>query len=218
MSRVPELPQVDDPEEAAFQRRYGPWQAWTPARAAAVLADWTEPWWVAGGWAVEAFTGQPRRHEDIDIAIFRRDVPSLWAYLDPTYHCWAAGSGGLGPIVEERPDLPEWADQVWVREHAWAPWLADVVTAPDEDGRWVFKRDPSVTAPLDEVTWTDGDGIRYLNPEVALAYKAKLARPKDDLDLAAALPLMDERQRSWLRDTVARLHPDHPWLAAERWA
>jgi hypothetical protein len=209
---VPELPHVDDPEEAAFQRRYGPWLAWTPAEAATVLADWSEPWWVAGGWALEAFTGRRRPHEDIDIAIFRRDVPSLWAFLDPTYHCWAAGSGRLGPVDEKRPDLPEWADQVWVREHAWAPWLADVVTTSDEDGRWVFKRDPSVTAPLDEVTWTDADGIRYLNPEVALAYKAKLARPKDDADLAAALPLMDERQRDWLRETVSRLHSDHRWL------
>jgi hypothetical protein len=209
---VPELPPVDDPEEAAFQRRYGPWLAWTPAEAAAVLADWTEPWWVAGGWAIEAFTGRPRRHEDLDIAIFRRDVPSLRSYLEPDFHCWAAGSGCLGPLEDKRPELPEWADQVWVREHAWAPWLADVVTSRDADGHWTFKRDPSVTAPLDEVTWTDADGIRYLNPEVALAYKAKLTRPKDDADLAATLPLLDGSRRAWLRDTVARLHPGHRWL------
>jgi Aminoglycoside-2''-adenylyltransferase len=210
---MPELPRVDDPEEAAFQRRYGPWQAWTPRQAADVLGDWTEPWWIAGGWAVEAFTGRSRRHEDIDISIFRRDVPSLWAYLDPTYHCWAVGSGQLGPIDEKRTELPEWADQVWVREHAWQPWLADVVTSRDDDGRWVFKRDPSVTAPLDEVTWTAADGIRYLNPEIALAYKAKHDRPKDDADLDATWPKLDDRQRVWLRDTIARLHPDHRWLA-----
>jgi hypothetical protein len=210
---MPELPPIDDPEEAAFQRRYGPWHAWTPRQAAEELGDWTEPWWIAGGWAIEAFTGRSRPHEDIDIAIFRRDVLSLWAYLDPTYHCWAAGSGQLRPIDEKRTAMPEWADQVWVREHAWQPWLADVVTTRDDGGLWVFKRDPSVTAPLDEVTWTAADGIRYLNPEIALAYKAQLDRPKDDDDLAAAWPRFDDRQRGWLRDTIARLYPDHRWLA-----
>ena len=214
---MPELPRVDDPEEAAFQRRYGPWQPWTPQQAAAVLADWTEPWWVAGGWALEAFAQRerPREHEDIDVAIFRRDVPSLQAYLDPDYHCWAIGHRQLRPIDETSSDLPDWADQVWLREHAWQPWVADVVTTPDEDGRWVFRRDPTFTAPLDEVTWVGTDGIRYMNPEIVLAYKARLGRPKDDDDLAAALPRLDVRQRRWLRDTVARLHPDHRWLTED---
>jgi hypothetical protein len=209
---MPELPPDDDAEEAAFQRLYGPWRAWTPRQAAAVLDGWAEPWWIAGGWALQAFTGRQRRHADIDLAIFRRDVPSLRTHLGDRYHYWAVGSGQLRPITDERPDQPEWSDQVWVREHAWAPWLADVVTTADEDGRWVFRRDPTVTAPLDEVTWADADGIRYLNPEIVLAYKAKLARSKDDVDLAATLPRFDDQQRNWLRDIVGRLYPDHRWL------
>ncbi|HYJ69964.1 MAG TPA: hypothetical protein VEX15_20105 [Nocardioidaceae bacterium] len=209
---MPELPRVDDPEDAAFQRRYGPWRAWTPTQTATVLADWPGPWWVAGGWAVEAFSGSERAHEDIDVAIFRRDVNLLRDYLEPAYHCWAVGSGQLRPLDDKWPDMPDWADQVWLREHAWQPWVADVVTTSDEDGRWVFRRDPTFTAPLDDVTWVDADGVRYLNPEIALAYKAKLARPKDDADLAATVPLLDDRQRTWLRDLVHRLYPDHRWL------
>ena len=118
-------------------------------------------------------------------------------------------------MTAKQPELPEWADQVWLREHAWQPWVADVVASPDEDGRWVFRRDPTFTAPLDEVTWVDADGIRYMNPEIALAYKAKLTRPKDEADLAAALPRLDDDQRRWLRETVARLHPDHRWLTED---
>jgi hypothetical protein len=45
-----------------------------------------------------------------------------------------------------------------------------------------------------------------------LAYKAKPARSKDDIDLAAALPRLDDQQRGWLRDTVIRLYPDHRWV------
>lgn len=34
----------------------------TPADAARLLADYTGPWWVAEGWAIEAFTGVSRNH------------------------------------------------------------------------------------------------------------------------------------------------------------
>lgn len=210
---MPELPEVEDPEERAFQRLYGPWRPWTPRRAAVALAGWGRPWWVAGGWAIEAFTSISRRHEDIDVAIFRRDVPSLRAHADPAYHCWAVGHWMWKALSADEPELPEWADQVWLREHAWAPWLADVVTTADADGDWVFRRDAGITAPLDEVTW-EADGVRYLRPEIVLAFKAKLARLKDDQDLDAALPLLDEPAARWLRETVARLHPGHRWQPA----
>jgi len=209
----PALPHVDDPEDAAFYRLYGPWQAWTPVQAAEKLADWDATWWIAGGWAIEAFSGVPRQHEDIDVAIWRKDVPSLRTYLGPAYHCWAAGSGQLRPLTDDEPTLPEWSDQMWVREHAWAPWLADVVASRDAAGDWVFRRDPSFTAPLPDVTWVADDGIRYLNPEMALAWKARLARPKDDADLAAVLLRLAPAARDWLRDTVRRLHPEHHWLS-----
>ena len=39
----------------------------------------TRHWWVVGGWAIEAFTGVARRHEDIDLVIWARDLPLLRA-------------------------------------------------------------------------------------------------------------------------------------------
>jgi len=72
------------------------------------------------------------------------------------------------------------------------------------------------------VTWVAGDGIRYQKPEVPLAFKAKLNRPgdgaqvrtrdKDDADLARTWPQLDSAARTWLRTTIERLHPGHPWL------
>ncbi len=206
------LPKIDDPEEAAFQQLFGPWAPLDPAGVADLFDGYQAPWWIAAGWALEAFNDLHRRHEDIDVAIFRRDVPRLREHLAATHHCWAIGEGRLAPLREDAPQLPDWADQVWIREHAWAPWLVDVVATPDADGDWVFKRDRDFTAPLPQVTWSD-DGIRYLNPEIVLAYKAKLDRPKDLADLAATLPKLERPARAWLRETVQRLHPEHRWLA-----
>jgi hypothetical protein len=202
-----------DPEELAFQRLYGPWQAPDLDETAALLKGIGVPWWVTGGWAVERFTGVRRPHADVDVSILARDLPALREHFAGRMHLWIVGSKTLRPLADDVTELPDWASQVWIREHALAPWLADVQVNPDRDGRWIFRRDPAYDFALDEVTWIDTDGLRLLNPEVAMAYKAKLHRPKDDADLAAALPLLDDRQRTWFYETVARLHPDHPWLS-----
>lgn len=64
-----------------------------------------------------------------------------------------------------------------------------------------------------DVTWVAADGIRYLNPEIVLLYKAPLRRPKDDPDFEAALPVLSGEARLWLRAGLARVSADHPWLS-----
>ena len=74
------------------------------------------------------------------------------------------------------------------------------------DAEWVFKRDASVRLPWDRALQTV-DGIGYLRPELALLYKARLDRPKDRADLAAAA--VEPEARGWLADTLRRLgHQD----------
>ncbi|HEU4948011.1 MAG TPA: hypothetical protein VFT31_12735 [Kribbella sp.] len=207
-----------DPEELGFQRLYGPVQPVSRTEAREFLDSFGGPWWIAGGWSIEAYTGVPRHHEDLDVSIWRKDLPELVSLAEGRYHVWSAGSGLLGPVSIERPELPDHADQVWLREHALAPWRYDVVLNPDRDGRWVFRRDPSMDFDLDEVTWVADDGIRYITPEMSLAYKAKLDRPKDRVDLAVTLPLLPAAKRTWLADMVDHLHPGHPWLERIRQA
>jgi hypothetical protein len=180
------------------------------------LDGFERPWWIAGGWAIEAFTGVPRPHHDVDVAIFRRDVPALRAGLGARSHLWAIGSGRMQLMDEDVRTLPRWASQVWVREHAQAPWQLDVLLNPGSVTGWVFKHDPSFVRPLDDVTWRAPDGLRYLRPELVLAHKVKLVRPKDDLDLAATVPLLGAPERVWLASYAERVAPRHPWLAALR--
>ncbi len=194
----------------AFQRLYGPWDAFDPREARELFDPLGIPWWVAGGWAIEAFTGVSREHEDIDVSMFRRDLPVLRSGVAGRYHVWAAGEGALSPLEAPEASIPDTADQVWLRAHALAPWRADVVLNPDDHGRWVSRRDRSYVVDLDDVTWQH-DGICFLRPEVALAFKAKSCRPKDQADLDATLPLLDEGQRRWLADFLDRIHPGHAW-------
>ena len=194
------------PEE--FARIYGPQEPLKPAQARELLEGLDIQWWVAGGWSIEAFTGVPRSHEDIDLSILRRDLPKLREHLGRRFHLWAAAEG-LVHLSPGRP-MPDQAEQGWFHEHALAPWLGEFLLNPDRDGEWQSKRDPAFSAPVEVVTWTR-DGVRYLNPELVLAHKAKGTRAKDDRDLDAALPLLTGDQRRHLADFLARLHPDHPW-------
>jgi hypothetical protein len=102
---------------------------------------------------------------------------------------------------------------VWLREHAQAPWVIDLLINEDRDGQWVSRRE-EWSAPLDEVTWVGDDRIRYQNPEVVLHHKGLGNEEKDRADRDAVWPLMDDAQRAWLREAVLRVYgADHPWLA-----
>jgi hypothetical protein len=200
-------------DEEAFLRRYGPWEAFDPAALAAFMAGFARPWWIVGGWAIEAFTGHAREHEDVDLSILACDVPALRAHVGERWHLWSNAGGTLRPLDDRFPDVLDREGQIWVRAHAQAPWVIDLPLTPDTDGLWTSKRWPEHVAPVEAVTWVGADGLRYLAPEIVLHFKARLARPKDDLDLARTLPLLDDARRAWLRDAVRRTEPGHRWLA-----
>ena len=191
LHRTPE--EVAEDEE--FFRWYGPWAPLDPDGVADFMAGFGRPWWIVGGWSIEAFTGVPREHEG------------------DRWNLWSNHGGTLRPFDDRFPEVLDTSSQVWVRRSASDPWVIDLPITPDRDGLWTNKRDPDHVAPLDEVTWVAASGIRYLLPEVTLLYKAVLHRPKDDRDLAVTWPLLDDRAREWLREAVARLYPEHAWLA-----
>jgi hypothetical protein len=101
---------------------------------------------------------------------------------------------------------------VWVRAEALSPWILDVVLNPGGPRRWVFKRDRSISLPLERATWVAADGIRYLRPELVLAHKLRHARQVDDGDLASTLPLLDTDGVAFLLELVTRSDPAHHWL------
>ena len=198
--------------EDAFGRLYGEWQALDPEGLAAFMATYDGEWWVVGGWAIDAVTGQARRHEDIDAVIWLRDLPTFRAMVGDRHHIWSAGAGALRPVNDDFPGPHEGSGQVWLRDHAQAPWFLDCLLAEDRDGLWVSRRDPDHVVPLADVTWVADDGIRYMRPEVVLHHKARLDRPKDGADLAVAWPLLRTAEQDWLREAVRKERADHPWL------
>lgn len=213
-SRVPLMQSAEEQaEEDAFFALYGAWAPLSPTEVAAELAGFERPWWVVGGWAIEAASGYQREHEDTDISLLSCDVPAFVEFLKGRWHVWNNVGGVLHPLGDRWPTVDEPDSQLWLRADARSPWVLDVPLTPDDEGRWTNKRLPGHVASVEDVTWVADDGIRYLSPEIVLLFKARLMRPKDDPDLEATLPVLSADRRAWLRAAIAELIPDHPWLA-----
>jgi len=206
-------PDPDDPEERRFLDVYGAWDPLTPAELREVMDGFPEPWWVVGGHAVEAFTGVPRFHEDIDLVVFTDALPALREQMRGVFHLWSNHGGTFRLIDDAQPEPLHPLAQVWMRRDARSPWRVDCPVNPVRDGRWVSKRDDDLVLDLDDATWVAGDGVRYLRPELVLHFKARHLRPKDHVDLATVLPLLAEDRRAWLREAVRGTYgDDHVWL------
>lgn len=198
---------------AAKHRLYGMWEPLPFVELHALLAGWPRPWWLCGGRALEAYTGVSRPHRDLDVAFFAGDLGPLRTHLADRYHLWSAGSGTLRPVTDEYPDLHAESSQVWLREHAGAPWVADLYASPGDPTSFRLDFYPDFHAPLDSVTWVREDRVRVLNPEIVLGFKARLGRGQDDTDLDTALPLLTGRAVERLRLLLLSLDRAHPWLA-----
>lgn len=199
------------------------WQAWRPAEVARRLLGVTAPWCVAAGWALDLFRGeQTREHEDLEIAI--PSTPEAFgqvrnALSDFTFE--VAGGPEPGMLWPLDSQAFGQAHQTWVSEAGPAGpdgkpirvYRLDVFREPQRDGRWVCRRDPSITMSYDEIIRHDPAGIPYLVPQIVLLFKAKANRAKDQADLAGALPLLAQAERAWLGDMLRRVHPGHEWLA-----
>ncbi len=168
---------------------------------------------MAGGWAVEGFTGWQRPHGDLDVSIPRSDAAGLQEHLVGRYDVWAADHGALRPLIEPLgKSVPATCNNLWLRRSGADPWEYDVLLADVADSEWRYRRDARIHRPPVACLFSRG-GVQYLGPEVQLLHKAPGRRPKDEADFEACLPLLDGAARAWLTEALRIAHPGHPWIA-----
>lgn len=184
------------------------WAAWTPAEVAERLSDVTVPWCVTAGWALDLFTGGgAREHSDLEIGVPQGRFSEVVAAF-PEFEWDVIGDDRIWPFPAKSADF----HQTWLREPETGRYRLDVFREPHVGDRWACRRDPSITLSYEDLIRHTSEGIPYATPEVALLFKAKARRDKDEADFRRALPRMDRSQRSRLFEWLSRVHPDHPWL------
>ena len=185
--------------------------SWTPSEVAQHLAGTAVPWYVAAGWALDLFRGrQTREHGDIEIAIPAARFPEIRDRF-PGCAFDAVSSGRIW--ANATPEALARTHQTWLRDPATGHYLLDIFREPHDADTWICRRDETIRLPYSDIIRHTGDGIPYLVPELVLLFKAKHARPKDQADFDATVPLLTPAQRTKLAALLVRAYPGHHWIA-----
>ena len=195
-------------------RKETPWGVWDHISLAEMVAELeglSVPWWIAGGYAIDAFAGGGRRaHDDIDVSVFASDQLAVQAHFSDWELQCADPPGTLRPWLPGE-SLPPAIHDIWVRRNADDAWRFQLMLNPGGPDEFVYRRDPGIRMPLGQATFVK-DGVRYMAPEWQLLFKARGLRDKDQRDFDDCLPLLSPVQKSWLADGLGREHGSHPWL------
>ena len=186
------------------------------------MAGYRRPWWVAGGWALDLVLGHKTRpHADLEISMLACDQQALFDHLRGWDLRLAAPGQSLPRWDGSRIQSP--FHQVWARrgpgrpstseEFATDPTMLGFLLEQRRTDRWVFRRHAGVSRLLHKVGVITTGGVPVVAPEIALLFKAKAPRFKDQRDFDRVLPHLDRAARSWLASALEQAHPDHPWHA-----
>jgi hypothetical protein len=178
------------------------------ARIVDTMHPFAGTWAIAGGWAIDLCLGrQTRSHADVDVAVFR-DEQSL---LRANFEAWQFSKVLDGKLVPwPRDEVLRLPDH---ELHASAPdgTKIELVLNERREDVWLFRRDAAIELPMARAL-RHAQNVPVLAPEIVLLYKSKNPRATDDDDFAAALPLLDDAARGWLRSAIARAAGPHRWL------
>jgi hypothetical protein len=182
---------------------------------------WNFPgrWWLGGGWSIDAWLGrQTREHEDIEICVFRSDLPAVyaycpdWQYLTPIDNDWAPiPAGTLLEVPQFMLQLQQTPETVITTPGM--PPTFEFLLNDIQDGKWIQPDEPEVRFPFDKLYAMTPLGIPAVTPELVLLHKAwTVERAKDDHDFQQFYRHLNAEQRSWLIKHLVRTRPDHRWL------
>lgn len=168
-------------------------------------------WCVAGGWAIDLYLGRvTRSHGDVELAIFRQDQSLLHTHFSD----WRFGKVAAGHLTDwvSGEYLSPPIHEIHARTNTGPPLSLEFLLNDRVADAWAFRRNLSVTLPLDQAIRRGHADFPILNPGIVLLFKAKNSREKDELDSQATLNALSQDDRRWLRSALLVCHPGHPWI------
>lgn len=184
-------------------------------QAVKVLADYDRLWAVCGGWAIDLFLNRVTRpHKDVDFALLRKDQLIIQEHL---LSCgWTLEKAVSGQLVP-------WQKGEWISLPVHTIWCKNPKASPDfiellfnevDEANFFFRRDTSITLPLEKMIVSSPSGFPILAPEIVLLYKS--VKPEEDPSAASdfknVLPMLSSEACDWFAGALRKLYVDHIWL------
>ncbi|MDQ0268398.1 hypothetical protein J2S17_000267 [Cytobacillus purgationiresistens] len=82
----------------------------------------------------------------------------------------------------------------------------------EKENEWIFRRDPSITNPIEKVIFMSEYNMPYLNPAIVLLYISKKTRKQDHHDFENIVSHVTMEQSDWLYSAIQKQNREHPWL------
>ena len=182
--------------------------------AVKIIENYEKSWAVCGGWAIDLYLNRiTRSHKDVDFAVLRKDQLLIQEYLlSRGWTLEKAVSGGLVPWQKgEWIDLP--VHVIWCRNAEASPDFIELLFNEVDDVNFRFRREPTITLPVEKMIISSSSGIPILAPEIVLLYKSgKPEDPSAAADFRNVLPELSSATRDWLGSALNKLYQDHAWL------
>lgn len=186
----------------------------TPLELREIMGGYNKLWAVTGGWAIDLFLNRVTRvHEDIEIAIYRKEQLILQRYL----HQWKLEK--CTPHSDEKPtawkageylELPIHEIHAAKKDEAISKF--EILLNENDKSNWLYRRNPEINLKKHDVIRMSTAGIPILNPVIVLLYKSKNPEEKDNQDFKNSCLRLNPKDKAWLKASVKFLYPSHPWL------
>ena len=182
--------------------------------AVKLFEDYDSPWAICGGWAIDLFLNRVTRpHKDVDFAVLRKDQLVIQEYL--LSRGWTLEEAVNGKLIPWQKG--EWIDlpvhTIWCKHPSARPDFIELLFNEVDKTNFCFRRDTSITVPLEKMIMSSVLGIPRLAPEIVLLYKSiKPEAPSVAADFRNALPGLPSEARNWLITALKKLYSDHVWL------
>ena len=178
--------------------------------ACSVFSDFKEPWFVAGGWAIDLAIGRvTRQHNDIDFCIFRDSLHQFLSYFEE----WKIEVSIPG--TSQRLACQSIEDATLPRHELHCDFenINIEILLNDRAGEnLLFRRDTSIALPLERFTCWTNDNIPFVHPAWLLLFKAKYSKEKDQKDFKEVIKILSKDDLKWLHQALCQHQPDSQWL------
>ena len=176
--------------------------------------DYGRPWAVCGGWAIDLFLNRVTRpHKDVDFAVLRKDQRVIQEYLST--RGWTLEKAVNGQLLSWK--VGEWINLpvqiIWCKNPKASPDFVELLFNEVDEANFHFRRDISITLPVEKMIISSTSGIPILAPEIVLLYKSKNVETSPYVgEFKKVLPKLSDEARDWFATALKKLYTNHIWL------